>query len=120
MNYFSQMARVAWLFLFSKFIELMDTVRFEYATHKLQMLNKFETDGFGNVVLNVGVVCSGVFCVAEETQSDHLPAHLPSFLHAVDVVVGCELCSRLVGPRRARSAVHTRLLCFSDTAHLLV
>lgn len=45
-------------------------------------------------VLMNDLLFSGVFCAAQETRSDHLPAHLPPFLHALDVVVGRELCTR--------------------------
>lgn len=46
-----------------------------------------------HVLINY-VLFSGVFCAAQETRSDNLPAHLPPFLHALDVVVGRELCTR--------------------------
>lgn len=39
---------------------------------------------------------SGLLCVEEKARPDHLPAHLPPLLHALDLVVGSLLRPRWV------------------------
>lgn len=84
-----QMVEVAWLFWFSKIIELIDTV--SVFPHTSYVLYK---SVFVRLLIKLVIhSCSGLFCVEEEAGSDHLPAHRPPLFYALDLVVGCYLCS---------------------------
>lgn len=80
-----QMIRVCWLFYFSKFIELLDTVRnlpFSlFAWHRYIYFH-------GRWPELVPLFIWGVLCAEEKAKPDHIPPRVPSLLHALDVVVG--------------------------------
>lgn len=81
------MIRVSWLFYFSKYIELLDTVGVFKKKKIFQMflLNM-------NWIL-VCVCMSGILCAEEKTKPDYISACVPSLLHALDLVVGHHLDS---------------------------
>lgn len=83
------MVQVAWLFWFSKIIELMDTV-----SSVMMVLTIW------SLLLNCQLIDvlfrSDLLCVEEEARPDNLPSYLPPLLHALDLVVGSFLCSRWV------------------------
>lgn len=100
------MVQAAWLFYFSKYVELLDTVRIINVS-MLWLLAQytvasFLTTGLFVTRVNKNCVCDpGVFCVEKEAQSGDIPAYLPSFHLALDLVVGhysyswwvCQCCS---------------------------
>ncbi|NP_001133862.1 Elongation of very long chain fatty acids protein 7 [Salmo salar] len=90
-----RMVRVAWLFLFSKFIELLDTVRLQIISLRFGVSPSVHIEVI-IAVFDLPLFGSGVLRSEEETWPDHLPARLPPLLHALDLVVGRQLRSRSV------------------------
>lgn len=87
------MVRVAWLFLFSKFIELLDTVRLQIISLRFGVSPSVHIEVI-IAVFDLPLFGSGVLRSEEETWPDHLPACLPPLFHALDLVVGCQPSSR--------------------------
>lgn len=83
-----QMVRVAWLFWFSKIIELMDTVG-----SLLMLFNAFRSLLLILFTYRHKLSQSDLLCAEEEARTDNLPPYLPPLLHALDLVVGSGLCS---------------------------
>lgn len=76
------MIQVAWLFYFSKFIELLDTV----GAFFIFLLLFWPFDQL--TVTDPMCAFAGILCAEKETRSDHISPRLPSLLYALDVVVG--------------------------------
>lgn len=80
------MVRVAWLFWFSKIIELIDTVSSPPMTFTLMF------DNLG--IISNRRSSTDFLCAEEERRPDNFPPHLPPLLHALDMVVGSVLRTR--------------------------
>lgn len=85
------MVQVAWLFWFSKIIELMDTVsQFTLNLTSITAPSLLSTAGLHLI----RILCpSDLLCAEEKTWPDHLLAYLPPLLNALDLVVGSWLRS---------------------------
>lgn len=92
------MIRVAWLFYFSKYIELLDTVRM-FLYLQTFFVSAFCTEfifySISLVHVNLRLICftQGILCAEEETKPDHVSPRIPSLFHALDMVVGHHLDS---------------------------
>lgn len=83
------MVRACWLFYFSKYIELLDTVGALFKKN-----NKTSCVFLLNIkLILVCVFMSGILCAEEKTKPDYISACVPSLLHALDLVVGHHLDS---------------------------
>lgn len=90
---FIQMIRVAWMFYFSKYIELLDTVSSPLRN---------ELIFFGLFIKGVSIYAPptclfstlGIFCAEEKTKPNHISSRVPSLIHAMDMVVGHHLDPR--------------------------
>lgn len=85
------MVQVAWLFWFSKIIELMDTVG-----SVLMVSDAFWSLLLISLLIDMCFSLSDLLCAEEEARPDNLPSYLPPLLHALDLVVGGFLRSRWV------------------------
>ena len=82
------MVRVAWLFMLSKVIELMDTVSVTATT-------TWEWEGWtGGQACNLPILPPGDIYPPEEGRASDLPPCLPPLGASLELVVGDKNCSR--------------------------
>lgn len=87
------MIRASWLFYFSKYIELLDTVGALLKKKKKCVLKTFCVFLLNINRILVCVFMLGILCAEEKTRPDYISACVPSLLHALDLVVGHHLDS---------------------------
>lgn len=85
-----QMAAICWLYYFSKFIEMLDTV-----SHNLSF--RFSKCLLVSICIHALPFChSGFLCAEEEEQPGDVSSRLPSLHNALHLVVWRSICSRLL------------------------
>lgn len=89
------MIRVAWMFYFSKYIELLDTVRLFSTPLCIDCLLPISFESLSNIAWPTCPLSTLVFfCAEEKTKPDHVSSRVSSLIHAMDMVVGHHLDPR--------------------------